>query len=109
LVATGSLQALTARVLDAVTGTELYRLDHDDNVRAVLFSLDGTQLGTGSGDLTRGDGPARVFDAVTGAEQCRLEHEDAVSPVGFSPDGTCMATCSWDQSTRVWLVNREQW
>jgi hypothetical protein len=65
----------------------LARLDHDDWVRAVAFSPDGTRVATGSDD-----GSARVFEAATGAELARLDHDDWVRAVAFSPDGTPVAT-----------------
>ena len=43
------------RAFDAATGAELTRLNHDDWVTAVAFSLDGTRMATASTD-----GSARV-------------------------------------------------
>jgi WD40 repeat protein len=55
-VATGS-DDHSARVLDATTGAQLTRLDHERTVLAVAFAPDGTRLATGSRD-----GAARVFE-----------------------------------------------
>ena len=74
----------------------LSRLDHDGRVRAVVFSPDGTRVGTASVD-----GSARVFDAATGIELARLDHGGDVYGVVFSPDGTRVATAAGDGSARV--------
>jgi WD40 repeat protein len=74
----------------------LARLEHDDAVYAVVFSPDGTQVATGSGD-----GSARVFEAATGLETARLDHGGLVTAVAFSPEGGRLATGSNDRSARV--------
>src|SRR5262249_22826195 len=48
-IATGSDDG-NARIFDAATGNELFRLAHDGPVRAVAFSRDGTRIATGSND-----------------------------------------------------------
>ena len=48
----------TARLIDAVTGGELARFEHDGPVTAVAFRPDGAGIATGSWD-----GYARVFPA----------------------------------------------
>ena len=80
----------------AGAGREVARLVHQDGVRTVAFSPDGTLVATGSWDKT-----ARVFEARTGREVARLAHQDGVRAVAFSPDGTLVATGSEDKSARV--------
>jgi WD40 repeat protein len=92
-----------ARVFDAVTGTEISRLDHNGPVNAVTFSPDGTKVATGSDDHS-----TRVFDPATGTEISRLDHNGAVNAVTFSPDGTRVATGSDDHIARVWCNDRSQ-
>jgi WD40 repeat protein len=93
----------SARVLDAATGAELCRLDHDGPVNAVAFSPDSTRVATASSDHS-----AQVLNAATGAELCRLDHNGAVNAVAFSPDGNQVATACSDHRVRVWAVERDQ-
>ncbi|MGH4006544.1 MAG: hypothetical protein ACRDSO_20850, partial [Pseudonocardiaceae bacterium] len=84
------------------SGAEQARLPHDDWVRSVVFSPDGTRVATASDDRS-----ARVFDVVSGAEQARLSHDGRVWSVVFSPDGTRVATASDDHMARVALVDAD--
>lgn len=61
--------------------------DHQDAVRAVTFSPDGSQLATACWD-----GRARIYDAATGLLLRALNHEDRVECVCYSPDGSLLAT-----------------
>jgi WD40 repeat protein len=74
--------ARDARVLDAVTGVELARLEgHMHTIRAASFSPDGTRIVTASHDNT-----ARVWDAASGKELARLSgHTSEVNSASFSP------------------------
>jgi WD40 repeat protein len=96
----------TARLWDAATGDEIYRLDHASSVNAVAFSPDGTRLATGSGDRVY-VGSAQVFEAATGTEISLLGRYDSVTSqifpldnagsvnaVAFSPDSARLATGS---------------
>ena len=78
----------SARVLDAATGVQLARLDHDGAVNAVAFRPDGEAGGYTISD----DHSARVFDPVTGAEVVLLAQDGPVNAVAFSPDGTRVAS-----------------
>jgi WD40 repeat protein len=80
-------------------GAPLGRMQHGDRVEVVAFSLDGTQLATGSTDRT-----ARVWAVGTGEEVARMPHDGGVLAVAFSPDGTRLATGSYDGTARVWAV-----
>ena len=77
-VAAGSSDG-SARVFDAVSGSELARLEHRGPVRAVAFAPDGMRVATGSSD-----GSARVFDAATGSELARLDYRGPVRAVAFA-------------------------
>jgi WD40 repeat protein len=56
-------------------------LNHDDSVRWVMFSPDGTRLATASTAHT-----ARVWDPTTGQQLTQLTHSRTVWVVVFSPD-----------------------
>ncbi len=71
---------------------------HDDEVRAVAFSPDGTRVATGSADET-----AIVWSVSDGAELLTLTgHTAAVESVRYAPDGTQIITGSADGTARTW-------
>jgi hypothetical protein len=85
-------------------GTELRRVHHQGDVRAVAFGADATLLVTASDDAT-----ARVWDlAAGGSEMRRLRHTNRWRParellaVAFNPRGTAVATAGRDGTARVW-------
>jgi hypothetical protein len=82
LVATGSADN-SARVFEAATGREVFRLARQNWVRSVAFSPDGKLVATGSDNHS-----ARVFEAATGREVSRLALQSLVVAVAFSPDNT---------------------
>jgi WD40 repeat protein len=71
---------------------------HEDVVRGVAISPDGTRVATASNDKT-----AKVWDAATGRELLTLRgHRDWAWDVAFSPDGKLLATGSVDKTAKVW-------
>ncbi|KAJ7696302.1 WD40-repeat-containing domain protein [Mycena rosella] len=71
---------------------------HSRSVRSVAFSLDSTQIVSGSYDST-----VRIWDAATGAEMTKMEgHSSSVLSVAFSPDGTHIVSGSGDETVRIW-------
>ncbi len=78
-------------------GSELARMQHDDRVRAVAFSPDGTRLATAGDD-------ALLWEVATGRELARMQHDDRVRAVAFSPDGTRLATASDGKTAGLWDV-----
>jgi WD40 repeat protein/serine/threonine protein kinase len=71
---------------------------HTDEVNAVAYSPDGSQVVTASADR------ALIFwDVLTGAQVDRwLVHESPITSVAFSPDGTKLATSSSKAELLVW-------
>jgi WD40 repeat protein len=85
-------------------GSELQRLRHDGDVRAVAFGAGATLLATASDDAT-----ARVWDlAAGGTELRRVSHTNRGRParqllaVAFNPQATAIATAGRDRTARVW-------
>ncbi|CCA75144.1 hypothetical protein PIIN_09128 [Serendipita indica DSM 11827] len=78
---------------------------HEDSVRGISFSADGSMFVSGSADTT-----IRLWDADTGqpvGEPIR-GHTDSVLAIAFSPDGSKIASGSSDQTIRVWDVESGQ-
>jgi WD40 repeat protein len=93
----------TARIWDAITGDELFQLQHPDVVNTAVFSPDGTRIVTACDDAL-----ARVWDASSGFELCQVAgagHDGAVA--WFNSDGTRVLT-SYLQSSNAnsWDVTR---
>ena len=73
-------------------------VQHNNWVRSVAFSSDGTRIVSGSYDKS-----VRVWDASTGAELMRVNgHTSYVNSAAFSNDGTRIVSGSDGKSVRVW-------
>lgn len=73
-------------------------LGHTRWISALLFSVDGKVLVSGSDDST-----VRLWDVHTGALKCILEeHGDDVNAVALSPDGRTLASGSDDGTIQFW-------
>lgn len=71
---------------------------HEDRLRFVAFSPDGSRVITGAQDAT-----ARIWDVESGALVAVLEgHARSVRFAAYSPDGTRIVTGSADKSARLW-------
>jgi WD40 repeat protein len=88
----------TAKLWSA-SGKLLFELEgHTDSVRIAAFSPDGTQVVTGSSDLT-----ARVWDANTGRRLAVLSgHTGRIFDVAFSSSCNVIVTASADLTARIW-------
>jgi WD40 repeat protein len=74
------------------------RLKHNEQVRGIAYSPDGTRIATASYDSM-----VRIWDAATGDELLRLGgHQNAVHCVAFAPSGTSLASGSYGRTARIW-------
>ncbi len=81
-------------------GTRLVLEGHTDDVRAVTFASNDTQLITGSAD-----GVIYIWDAETGELQATLEgHRAAVRGMELGPDGTSLLSTAEDGTVRLWNI-----
>jgi WD40 repeat protein len=90
------------------------------DVTSAAFSPDGSKIATPSrediatvdpddGRVTQGSRAysATVLDAKTGANLILLAgHKNTVTSVAWSPDGTRIVTASWDNTAKVWDINK---
>ncbi len=90
----------TARVWDAVSGEELFRLEHPLHVADALFSPDGRLLAT-----ICADNAVRLFDGATGAGVAILQAGGKVHSALFSPDNEWVLAALGDGSARLWPVD----
>ena len=102
--ASGDSTSTSAKVWNAVTGTEVFSLvGHTGRVRGLDFSPDGKLIATGSRD-----GTIRIWNAVDGRELKRFVIERAGEPdetqdLHFTPDGNKLLVAS-KRNSRVWDV-----
>jgi WD40 repeat protein len=71
--------------------------DHDETVRAVALSPDGTLVAT-AGD----DASVRIWDVATGNRSQRMPRPAAIRSLAFSPDGAYLAVGGADGSLTLW-------
>ena len=88
----------TARLWDIVSGRELIRLPHENQVLVVVFSPDGQFLATASNSDT-----ARLWHVASGQEVARFPHEGIVWDVVFTRDGQRLATAGADKTAQIWI------
>ena len=70
---------------------------HEDTVRRVAFSPDGSRILTASADNT-----AKLWDAASGELIASFAHQAGVYCVAFSPDGSRILTASADNTAKLW-------
>jgi WD40 repeat protein len=97
----------TARLWEAESGNLLATFQGDAPVLSAVFSPDGRQVLTASGDvyLHLKDPTARLWDAESGKLLAVFQgHTAAVNSAVFSPDGRRVLTASWDKAFKVGTV-----
>ena len=87
------------RIWSVADGKCLHMLaGHAKTVRAVAFSVDGSQVASADDN-----GLILIHDAATGKETGRLTgHRGAVSGIAFRQDGLRLASAGADKSIRLW-------
>ena len=89
----------TARVWDALTGTELLTIP--SRVFDAVFSPDGVRVATIGSRAT-----ATIWDISNGREMLTLRGHDAIiDAIAFSPDGRRIATASRDGVVKLWSAS----
>ena len=86
-----------AVVLDAKTGSEVYRSLHSDQVRDIAFSRDSKRFVTASKDRY-----IRLWDADTGKQLLIVSQSDAVQSVKLTDNNRWIITTGDDKTVRVW-------
>ena len=87
------------RLWDAATGDRLCTLEgHNDAVKSVALSADGSRVVTGSYDKT-----VRLWNTETKECLCTLKgHTSRVTSVALSADGSWVVSGSRDKTVRLW-------
>jgi WD40 repeat protein len=87
----------TARVYNLITGEEISRMTHDDEVISVALSPNSEYIVS-----TSNDGAARVWGMKTGKEIIRFPIDSNDTDVAFSSDSNSLLTGSLFGTTHVW-------
>lgn len=94
----------TARVWDLERRIQLHQLNGVDNLNAVLFSPDGTQLLAGSSD-----GSVHGWRVADGSQLMVLHaHDFGVTALDLAPDGRTGVTASIDETVQLWDFARSE-
>jgi WD40 repeat protein len=94
------------RLWDALKGSRFWSLNKN-HVTAVAFSSDGKHLATGHSDNNRLILWERRENATYQQIAC-LQHQDRIVDVIFSPNSQYLATASWDNTSRLWKIEKAQ-
>ena len=98
LAAAGSTDG-TTRVISALSGKYLYRLNQRSTVTALAFTPDSRSL------LTAGYRSVYIWDMRDGHFECKLtRHHDFVVNLRFASDGRFLVTSGRDKLIVVWYL-----
>jgi WD40 repeat protein len=88
----------TLRIWDVGQGTEILKIEHPGQAAIALFSPDGQQIASASGD-----GNAYLWNAKTG-ERVRVfkGHTAGINGVAFNHNGSRIITSGSDKTARIW-------
>lgn len=77
---------------------------HQSPVRQVVFSPDGKNIISGSGDVSdKKDNTVRVWEVASGRELLKLTgHNSIVTGVAATPDGKTIASIDFEGTVKVW-------
>jgi WD40 repeat protein len=91
------------KLWDVTTGKARATLQgHESDVRALAFSADDGNLGSGSED-----GTIKLWDVTRGKELASFKgHSARVECLAFSPDGKLLASGSEDKMIKLWNVTK---
>jgi WD40 repeat protein len=88
----------SVRLWDVATGKLIHTPDgHEDAIRAVAVSSDGTRIATAGRE-----GTARVWDAVSGRTLRTFRAPGGVLSLAFSPNGRALAVGGGQEEARIW-------
>ena len=86
-------------------------LDHQNYIRSVSFSPDGTLLAIGGSDIIGGSGEnvVSLWDVASRQQVATLQLEDRSTALSFSPDGTLLAIGGAEENAvSLWDVASRQ-
>jgi WD40 repeat protein len=100
LASASAMDDQTVKIWDVEAGQVIHTIKTSDDIDAVVFHPDGTQLASaGKGRI------ATLWDAATGqAIRTYREHTDRVSDLAFTPNGKTLASSSHDGTIKLWDV-----
>lgn len=95
------------KVRDPLTGEVIREFtEHDDRVRRVTFSSDGSKIASFAGDL--GGGTTKIWETDTGNVKEEFQHDDVVNSLAFSPDDSWIAFGVRNQPLEVYNLETEE-